>query len=109
MKSDMSIKEINEKYIALAMNRVMMADSGMAEFILYAENWNDFDNDHYVLCSEIGDRIAFDKVDDLKEANAVAQNLSGNYTKMLFTKDSDGEIQGDIFGKVIAKEGVVCI
>ncbi len=101
MKNDMTIKEINEKYIALAMNRAMMADGSIAKFILYAQNWNDFDNDHYVLCSEIGDRIAFDKVDDLKEVNNVAQNLSGNYTKMLFTKDPDGEIQGDIFGKVI--------
>lgn len=107
--SDVTIKEINEKYMALAMNRAVMADGNSAEFILYAENWNDYDNDHYVLCSEIGDKVIFNKVDDLDAANKLAQKLSGNYTKRLFTKDSDGEIQGDIFGKVIAKEGVVCI
>ena len=109
MKSDISVKEVNEKYIALAMNRAVMADGSTAEFILYAENWNDFDNDHYVLCSEIGDEITFNKVDDINEVNSLAQKLSGNYTHQLFTKDSDGEIQGDIFGKVIAKEGTVCI
>jgi len=108
MNSDITIKEINEKYIALAMNKTVMADKNTAEFILYAENWNDFDNDHYILCSVIGDNITFSMANDLEDVNNLVQKLSGDYAHQFFTKDSSGEIQGDIYGKIIKEAQYVC-
>lgn len=95
-----NLKDLNEKYIAVAENTSTAPDDEKIVFTLYTENWNDFDNDHYILSIKKNDAYSFAKAETLEEINKIAQESAGN-KQVFFSKDEYGEIQGDVYGKVV--------
>lgn len=103
----MTIEKLKETYIPVAANSIT---DGKDKTILtlYAENWNDFDNDHYYLAVEAGGTVDITEAETIDEVNELVKRITGNSDRAFFSKDEDGEIQGDIYGKVVGKEGGGC-
>ena len=100
----MTLDKLKENHYPIAVNTGISIENEAMVFTLYAENWNDFDNDRYFLDIEKNDEHGIVELTSLEAANSLAKELTGNTEKDYFTMDEDGEIQGDIYGKVVRKE-----
>lgn len=100
----MTLDALKENHYPIAVNTGISIKNEAMVFTLYAENWNDFDNDHYLLDIEKNDKHELVELPNLEDVNSLAKELTGNTGKDYFTMDEDGEIQGDIYGKVVRKE-----